>query len=562
MADIQQLESALVKADAAGNADDARALAAEIRRMRSAAPVEQPKQTSFIDGAKQAAGDLTAGLVRGAGSIGSTILLPADMINQKLRGEDFFSLKDNQERRRQIDEGLGILGAETDSGMYATGKIAGEIAGTAGAGGVVAKGAQAAGAAPSLVNAIATSGMRAGSNPGVLNMLTRMTGGAIAGGASAGMVDPDLAGGGAVIGGALPPTLAATGKVARTIGNTLRGPSVPQAVQSGVQSARSAGYVIPPTQANPTFANRVIEGVAGKASTAQNASARNQEVTNELVKRAIGTADLTPQGLQAVRDAANSQYDQLAQVGSFVPDQQFVNALQKSAGSKALPGITNKEVDDLVNVLGQQGAFDAQQTIESIKRLRFDGSANRVAQDPTKKALGKAQMGIANALEELVDRNLASTGQQELLTNYRAARQTLAKVYDVEKAVNQATGNIDANKLASLLKKGRPLTGELRTVAEFAQQFPKAAQSVEKMGSLPQFSPLDFGALGTLSAVTSNPLLMAGVAARPAMRSLALSAPVQNRLGTQATQNRLATLLASPDVQQQVYRSAPVAISR
>lgn len=38
MADISQLEAALVKADAAGNAEDARALAAEIRRMRQSAP--------------------------------------------------------------------------------------------------------------------------------------------------------------------------------------------------------------------------------------------------------------------------------------------------------------------------------------------------------------------------------------------------------------------------------------------------------------------------------------------------------------------------------------------
>lgn len=38
MADIAQLENALVKADAAGNADDARVLAAEIRRMRSSSP--------------------------------------------------------------------------------------------------------------------------------------------------------------------------------------------------------------------------------------------------------------------------------------------------------------------------------------------------------------------------------------------------------------------------------------------------------------------------------------------------------------------------------------------
>lgn len=48
MATLEQLEQALVKADAAGNADDARAFAAEIRKMR-AAPVEQPVAPKLPD---------------------------------------------------------------------------------------------------------------------------------------------------------------------------------------------------------------------------------------------------------------------------------------------------------------------------------------------------------------------------------------------------------------------------------------------------------------------------------------------------------------------------------
>lgn len=564
MADIKQLEAALVKADAAGNADDARVLAAEIRRMRSAAPVEsqsQPKRT-ILDDAKQGLGNLLAGGVRGAGSIGATILAPADMLNDALLGPLPSGMTRNQERRSDIDMGLSGIGADTDSGLYTTGKIGAEIAGTAGVPGLVGKAAQALRASPALVNAITTSGMRAGATPGVANMLTRIGGGAVAGGASAGLVDPEYAKTGAIVGGALPPALALTGYGAKAIGQTLRGPVVPEAVQRGAQAAREAGYVVPPTQANPTLANRLVEGLAGKVSTAQNASVRNQAVTNDLAKRAIGAEDLTPEALQSVRNAANAQYDKLGQVGNFVADQGFIDALKKEAGSKALPGITNKEVDDLVDVLAQQGTLDAQQTIESIKRLRFDGPANKISQDPTKKALGKAQMNIANAMEELIDRNLAASGQQELLANYRAARQTLAKVYDVEKALNTTSGNVDANKLAQLLKKGRPLTGELKTAAEFAQQFPKAAQPVERMGSLPQVSPLDFGTLGLLSAATSNPLLMAGVVARPGARALALSPAVQNRLVPQAGSNRLAELLANPEVQQQIYRSAPVVSAR
>jgi len=73
------------------------------------------------------------------------------------------------------------------------------------------------------------------------------------------------------------------------------------------------------------------------------------------------------------------------------------------------------------------------------------------------------------------------------------------------------------------------LSEELKTVAQFAGQFPKAAQVTEKMGSLPQISPVDMFAGGLASLLTS-PAAMAGVAARPALRAAALSEPIQNRL--------------------------------
>lgn len=560
MAELAQLESALVKADAAGNTEDARALAAEILRMRSAQPAQpaQPEQ-SFADRAKGVAGDVLAGAARGASGIGSTLLEAAKYTNPVSALREAMAgpapLQNIGQRTQAVESTLSGMGADTSSLPYQAGKIGTEIAGTLGVGGAIAK--PIAGVAPRIATAIQSGGMSVGPRQSLIrDMATRILGGGITGGASAGLVNPEQAGTGAAIGAALPPAISGAGAVGGAIGRAIRGPQVAPQVQQAVSSAREAGYVIPPTQANPTLANRVLEGLSGKITTAQNASARNQPITNELARKAIGAADLSPEGIQAVRASANAAYDELAQVGAFQADDAYREALRKAAGSKALPGIVNKEVDELVDVLSQQGQLDAQQTIESIKRLRFEGSANKSAQDPTKRALGSAQMKISAALEDLIDRNLK--GSPELLQNYRAARQTLAKTYDVEKALNQASGNVDAAKLARQLQKGRPLTGELRQVAEFAQQFPKAAQSVERMGSLPQVSPLDFGAMGALSAATSNPLMMAGIAARPAARGLALSPLIQNRLVQSNRTNTMAELLSSPEGQRLLYGSAPV----
>lgn len=524
------------------------------------------KESSALDDIKQGAVNLGAGLVRGAGSIGSTILAPIDIASDALDGKGL-SLESNRQRRADIDAGLtSLVGSNPNSLLYKGGKLGGEIAGTAGVGGALANGARALGAAPSVVNALATSGMRAGTNPGVVNMLTRIGGGAVTGGAAAGLIDPEQARAGAIIGGALPPALSLAGKVGSTIGRTLSGPAVTPEVQQAAAAARNAGYVIPPTQAKPTLMNRALEGFSGKISTAQNASARNQTITNDLAQKAIGAADLTPQGIAQVRNAANAAYDDLAQVGAFQADQNFIQALDKAGASTAamrknFPELANSEVDKLVEGLKSRPEFDAQSTIEAIKQFRSDAAANRISMDPAKKALGKAQGNIAGALEDLIERNLTQAGNPELLTNYRAARQTLAKTYDVEKALNPASGSIDASKLAAQLKKGRPLTGELKTIAEFALQFPKAAQSVEKMGSLPQVSPLDFGAGAAISGVTANPLYMAGVLARPAARAAVLSRPVQNSLARPQVPSAILNALANPNAEQLLYQSAPALTS-
>lgn len=213
MATIEQLNAALVKADAAGNADDARALAGEIRRMRS-----ETAQPSKEGGFAQSVGNLVAGAVRGAGSIGATILAPRDAL------EGFIARKMGapelapQDRRTAMDEGLQTMGAQPDSLAYKGGKLAGEVAGTAGAGGVVANTLasvpKVAAVAPNLINAIRTGGLSA---PGA-NLLTRSAGGAISGAATAGLANPVDAPGGAVFGGLLPVGV----KVAGVAGDLLR----------------------------------------------------------------------------------------------------------------------------------------------------------------------------------------------------------------------------------------------------------------------------------------------------------------------------------------------------
>jgi hypothetical protein len=422
-----------------------------------------------------------------------------------------------------------------------SGQLVGEIGATLPVGGLLAKGLSAvpaisARAAP-LIEAIRTAGGSAGG----AGLGTRAAGGAITGGLGSAMIDQESAGTGAAIGAVLPVVGAG---VSRLMPKATQTPEM----ASAINAAREAGYVIPPTQANPTLLNRVLEGTAGKLTTAQNASARNQEVTNKLAARSLGLADdtpITPELLSNIRATAGEAYDAIANSGLIRPklyagltdtgmlkmSSKYSEALDDIAkpfvtAAKGFPESTPSPVIDLVNSL-KSNSFDASSAVSMIKQLRT-GADDAFRSGNTD--VGRASKSIANLLENSVEEHLKKTGSADLLKEFRNSRQLIAKTYSIEKVLNQTTGSVDAVKLAGQLQKGKPLSGELRQAAEFAQAFPKAARTPEQMGSLPQFSPLDVTAGAGISAILQNPAYLATLGVRPAARSAALSPYVQNRL--------------------------------
>lgn len=157
--------------------------------------------------------DFGSGAIRGAGSIGATILSPLDALG--------VTGMTNAERRTKMDEGLrSLFGADTDSLAYSGGKLGAEIAGTAGAGkligsmfGLVPQLAKFAPVVESggfnLGNAATTSKM--------VNAALRTGGGAFTGGVTAGLINPEDIGMGAAIGGAMPGVVKVAGEGGRFV---------------------------------------------------------------------------------------------------------------------------------------------------------------------------------------------------------------------------------------------------------------------------------------------------------------------------------------------------------
>lgn len=250
-------------------------------------------------------GNVLAGQVRGAGSIGSTILAPF-----KAAWEGTGQSGAQNERAKLIkgiDEGLSLAGADTGSGAYAIGKFGGELAGTAGVGGLLAKGAQSAGAAPAVIRALETYGLQTGLAPkGVMQVLgntaLKSGGGAATGLATSALINPEDASKGATIGALAGPMLSSGGNLIRWAKDTAS-PSI------GVLGRRAAGDKVDDVIAAMRQTQSRVPGVnltAGQAAVPANSaefSAFQKAAALENASNFFGPAGVKGQQ-EAARQAA------------------------------------------------------------------------------------------------------------------------------------------------------------------------------------------------------------------------------------------------------------------
>jgi hypothetical protein len=225
-----------------------------------------------------------------------------------------------------------------------------------------------------------------------------------------------------------------------------------------LKASQQAGYRIPPATTNPSALNRTLETVGGKIATAQDASIKNQSITNNLARKALGLGDdepLTRETLSALRAGAGKAYEKIRGIGTVENDAQFTKDLQNIVqgsrnAAKSFPGLGKSEIDDVVESLNQP-QFDAGDAVDAMRIMRHSADKAYRAGD---KALGKSYKAASDALEGALERALKKTGDAGNLAAFRDARQLIAKTYTVDKALNESTGNVIAAKLAGDLAKG------------------------------------------------------------------------------------------------------------
>jgi len=355
---------------------------------------------------------------------------------------------------------------------------------------------------------------------------------------------------GAVTGGMLPSIAGAFERKAARLGAERAANPVRDVTLS---EALKAGYTVPPSQAKAGLVSRVLEGVSGKYKTNQLAGLRNQEVTDRLVRESLGLPEGTPltkETIQAVRrEAYRAGYEPVKQAGSIATDSEYGKALDSIVGrfkgpSESFPGAGGKDVEELVAGY-KVGKFDSKHAVDAIQDLR-DKASQAFRQGDTRMA--NAYRDLASALEGQVERGLEKSGKsgQETLRGFREARKLMAKSHSVEDALSEGSGSVSATSLAAALKRGAPLSGELKTIAKFGQVFPDVAK-IPKSGDANPFTALDvageaFGLGAHNPYVAALPL--ARIGARYAITSPWYQRTIVSPEARQQSANALAQLIA------------------
>jgi len=292
---------------------------------------------------------------------------------------------------------------------------------------------------------------------------------------------------------------------------------------AAIAQAKEAGYVLPPAEANPNLLNRVLEGFSGQAKVQQLASQKNQPVTNQIARKALGIADDTPLSVDVLEEvrkgAGKSGYEPVRKSGKVTADTAYGNELDritsKYAGAeKDFPKMAADDVRAAVDS-ARVAEFDAGSGLDAIKIQRAKADKAFRGGDTE---LGKAHKAVAEAIEGQLERHLEASGDQTL-EPFRQARQVIARSYDVQKALK---GNdVDARVLAAQLRKGKPLGGGLKAAADFGERFKGAAQTGGKNAYTPvSYFDAGYGGLAGAGALMHGPEM--GMAAAAALGATAL----------------------------------------
>jgi hypothetical protein len=329
-------------------------------------PEAPAKSTSFAQDTGQFLGNVAAGALRGAGSIGASLIRP------------FESGEENTARRLKMDEALQSMGAEPASYAYGGGKLIGEVSGTLPLGGLLARPlAAVAPYAPGLINPVVNAMRSSGFSSGIpvakgvplatraADIGARVVGGGVTGGATAALTNPDEIGTGAGLGAGL-------------------GIVAPPAVKA---LAKSAGFL------KDAFTGQLAAVGAGKIA---------RDVAGDRIGAIRAALTASPADITAAQAASGIQNNAFQALGAMTSKTDQVSALLKRQAADDLAQL--QRMAEGGNETEARAAYEA--SIKRLNQLTADmrnvelQAANQAAQTVNQLApkLQQREASMVNAL--------------------------------------------------------------------------------------------------------------------------------------------------------------------
>lgn len=252
-----------------------------------------------------------------------------------------------------------------------------------------------------------------------------------------------------------------------------RGPQIDAAAE-----AQRLKIALNPADVQPTFGPKLTSALAGPRGPEVLAGVNKRRV-REIALNELDlplTTDLSKKdAFSQARAQIATPYAEVRSLPLMKADAAILGELDALRPSQALIGkdraatAANKLIDDALKKT-QQGLTGGQ-VLDNIRSLRTD--SQRMYKNPNATPaqidLADTQLAIATKLEALIEANITD---KKLLSDFRDARQKMAKTYAYEGATDFNTGMVDVGKLGRITAKDNALTGDIAALGKIAGNFP------------------------------------------------------------------------------------------
>lgn len=304
------------------------------------------------------------------------------------------------------------------------------------------------------------------------------------------------------------------------------------------QVANKLGVALNPAESNPTLGNKLTAVTTGNKNINASLAKVNEGRWTDIVKEDLGVPTegrLNAASIENALDVASKPYDAVRVLPKMEPSGEVLASIRDiskpaTIGGKAKADAVNTLVNETVDALreGRSGV----QVIDDIRQLRRDAQSVYKARDkgnnppPADVAAADAKMTIADSLERMIDEHAPNP---QVLSEFQAARQRMAQIYDHERAIDYGTNKVDPQVYAKLLdeRKGN-MSGVGADIGKVAANFPEVSRVGEKYVPSWQQELTRSGVAGTLGyaagSVVGSPVAGAVVGAATGKVASALAA--------------------------------------